>query len=299
VPGLLILPAAPLAGALAYAWVDPQGVVHSLSSDPNVNVKVGERGLGIASIDLAEDKRPFLRGSDVRHAATQPLDTELEFLLKTSTSADLDALREQLYGWFATASESSLTPGYLRVTRRDGTVRQRAYYYVSGLEGDFSAERLGAYWQTLTVQLRAADPVATDIADTTQHWELASLPTLAALNAGDQDAFPVWTLSGPLTSATFTSTALGKSFAFIFNLVTGKQVVIDTRPASLRPGMSVYDSDGVNRFSALGPNPDDPTHYAVWHLVPGANAMTVTMTGAVFGQTTLDLAYLQQYRALR
>lgn len=289
---VIVVPAAAAPpGILVYQWVDPGGTVRALSANSSVNVEVGERGLGFASVDLAEDKLPFFSGSIVRHAAVQPRMIEVPLLLRASSGASLEGLLDTVTGWFATATEQALTPGYLRVTRQDGTIRQVACYYVSGLEGDLSSERAGEIWQSVVIELKAPDPAGTDTEATTITYLPADLPSTVVMNGGQVEAYPVWTIQGPLTSVVLANLSTEESLTIVNTLAEGDSLTIDTRPAALRLTGSVVDGTGDSQFSKI------TAGFALWWLQAGANAISITLAGTG-GTTEVELSYLQRYRGL-
>ena len=298
-----LIPAEAAAGTLVYEWIDPTGVARALSglgTDP-VNVEVGERGLGLPGLELAEDKLPVNAGTVVRHANMQPRDIELPLLVQAATSSALEQLMDDLYDWFATADETSRTPGYLRVTRTDGTQRQAAFYYTGGLEGDLSQDRAGATWRSVVVNLHAPDPMTTDIEDTVEVYGSSDVGLdLSVMNGGKVDAFPIWTIVGPASAITIRNTSTGKGFALTadggLTLAAGDQVAIDTRPSSERTSQQVLGGDANSQFSKLAATVDGSSA-ELWALQPGQNHFTITMAGAT-GDTEIQLSYRQRYRAL-
>ena len=94
-------------------------------------------------------------------------------------------------------------------------------------------------------------------------------------NPGDVDAYPVWTLSGPFTSA---KVGVGDRAVDIpFAVAAGQTLVIDTTPSRLSAVIA-----GVDRTGDLGQS----TRYAA--VPPGANVpLTVVMAGD--GRIRVDL----------
>lgn len=298
----ILVPAASTPGTLVYEWVDPTGVVRALSGNASVNVEVGERGLGLPGLELVDEKLPNSAGSALRHANTQPRDVELPLLLEASSSSALEQLLDSVYDWFATADETTRTPGYLRVTRTDGTQRQVACYYTGdGLVGDLSSERAGATWQSVVINLRAPDPTTTDIEETVEVYGSADVGSeLSVINPGTMDAYPVWTITGPASAITVRNTTTGKAFALTasggLTLTAGDQVIVDTRPSGQRTTLQVVDQDGNGLFSKLEPTVDGNSA-SLWRLVTGQNRFTIDMDDAT-GDTEIQLSYLPRYRGL-
>jgi hypothetical protein len=288
---LVLVPSSPPSGTLVYEWVDPQGVVRALSEDDTVRVLHGERGLGHPDVGLSEDKLPFAPGTVLRHGMTEARRIELPIYFSAATPAALEALMDSVYGWFATATEVSRTPGYFRVTRRDDTQRQIACYYEGGLSGDLSFGHAGLAWQTATVRLKAPDPWATDIEPTTGSWDSTEWASFAVMNTGQIDAYPIWTITGPGAGIAIGNNTTGKAIGFAGSIAAGKTLTIDTRPSNQRTTVSVYDSDDVNRYADLIAISE------LWTLQAGSNSLAVSMSGAT-GATLVELSFLPRYRGL-
>lgn len=289
----IVVPQLGIPGTLVYEWIDPANVTRALSGNATVNVKVGQRGLGLPDVGLNEEKLPYAAGTQVRHASIASRRIDLPILFQAASSSSLEQLMDSVYSWFATASEETRTPGYLRITRADGTQRQIACYYDGGLEGDLAFPRAGDVWQEATVRLLAADPWATDVADTVHTWTAAQLPNQTIINTGQLDAFPIWTITGPVNlGQIFANTTTGLSFQINVAISSGGlSTHVDTRPASQRSNLAVYRDDGLALFRYIEPGS------VLWTLVPGQNNLAITLAGTS-GVTSIELRYRARYRGL-
>lgn len=291
---LLIPPLSP-AGILRYEWVDPGGTVRDLTweTSPQRFVSKGSLGLGMPELEIAADKLPFAGGSIVRHIGTQPARIELPITISEDSFPELIDVLDDLRGWFDTGDERALSPGFLRVTRPDDSVRQLACYYAGGLEGDLT--RGGPNNVTVVISLMAPDPWPTELADTVLTWTAAEAAAgVSVMNQGQLDAYPIWHITGPTATntTTITNTTTGKALTMNAATATGLGIVIDTRPASLRDNLIAYrDLDSLNVFSSLGATSK------LWWLAPGQNDITIALAGTD-GTTRVELAYLARYRGL-
>lgn len=278
---------------LVWEWVDPTGAVRPLSQNAMVNVEIGPRGLGMPDVRLSEEKLPYDRGTVVRHGMVEPRVIELPLHISAATAGGLESALDAVYGWFATADEQTRTPGYLRLTRFDGTQRQIACYYLDGLGGDLAPSKAGETWVDAVVTLKCPDPHPTAINAITVPWPSANWASFSVMNTGQVPAYPIWKITGPASStAIFNTTGVDVSVGFGETIAAGTYVTIDTRPASQRPGLQVYDSLGVNRYAGL------VVVGTLWPLVPGLNTMLFTTSGAT-GATAVELTYLPRFRSLR
>lgn len=291
----IVIPHMAPSGTVAFHWVDPGGVVRAISGSSNVAVKVGAQGLGAPGIALAEDKLPFAAGSLVRHASVQPREIDLPLIFgPVSSPAAMESLLDAAFSWFATADEQRRTPGYLRVTRADGTQRQVACYYVSGLEGDLSASRAGDVWQEAVIRLRSADPWATAIEPVEQTWITNPNENIEVINAGQLDAYPVWTITGPTSRLFAFNGTLNVGWQLILDdnpLPAGKTITVDLRPATQRTTTSWIDSDGNNRFSEL------QVTSVPWLLPPGQSNIAL-INSDTSSATSYTLSYVPRYYGL-
>lgn len=295
-PGVIILPSAAPPGTLRFDWIDPGGTTHDLThaTSPALFVSRGASGLGDVDVDLALEKIPNFSGSFVRHASVPPREIELPITVIEDSLGDLVSVADTLRSWFATASEASRTPGYLKITRPDGSVRKIAAYRTGGISGDLSEGAPNAL--LYVISLLCPDPYPTADADTVLTYGQADLGvTKSLLNPGQLDAYPIWRVTGPGSAITISDVTHNKSFALTagggLTLASGQTVTIDTRPTSLRTDLPVLDGDGVSQFSKLAATSN------LWHFPPGTTQFTIAITGAS-ASTAIELRYLARYRGL-
>lgn len=289
---MLYVPPAATTGVLRYEWVDPSDVVRDLTHDtsPNLFVSKGSIGLGTIGTELAEEKLPSGPGSVVRNVAIPSARIELPITIVEDSMSDLIDVVENLSEWFDTGDETRRTPGYLRITRPNDTVRQWMCYYAGGLEGDLS--RGGPNHVTYVVSLVAPDAWPTAPETEVHEWAPADWPNQSIMNDGQLPAYPIWTITGPGTNMSVQNNTTGKGFSLVYSLAAGKTVTVDTRPPSIRTTLPVQDSDLVNRYPALFPGSKVTNNW----LVPGLNSFTFTMIGTN-ADSRVGLEYLPRYRS--
>lgn len=291
------LPALPaVSGDLRFAWVDAGGTVRDLSraTSPDLFVTRGSRGLGAPPVELVLEKLPFTGGSVHRHTQTRPLEIDLPLYVRAASLNALAVKVGNLRSWFYTGDEQTRSLGYLRVTRPDDEVRQIGCVYAGGLEGDLSE---GApEWAPSVISLVAPDPYWTD-ADPTEHlYDASDLgDTLAVINPGDVDAYPVWTVGGPASSISITNASVGKSWALTASggvaLAEGDTLTVDTRPAGQRTTHQVTGDSGASLFDRIAHGG------ALWWLRPGQNNFVISAVGTS-ASTTFGLSFLPRYRGV-
>lgn len=289
----IIVPPLSAGSAPVIEWIDPTGTARLLTNADYCDVGYGVLGLGMPNFGLEADKLPFLSGSVVRHLTIPDRMITLPLRFKAETAAAMDDVMDDVHQWFATGDEQSQTPGYLRVTRRDGSQRQVRCFYRGGLEGNQSLGPSGQVWQYATIQLESVDPWAADPAESTVSWLAAGLAApVAVMNDGHLPAYTRFQISGPASNPIIlVNTTTGRTIRIEWDLPDDYVLYIDTRPAPYRDTLSIYDSTGVNRFDKLHPGS------FLWSLNPGSNTLDVTLTGTD-GGTSVALYWLQRYRGL-
>src|SRR6185503_7583931 len=157
----LFIPAAPVAGEMLIKWRDPNGVLRDLSrnTSPNLFVPAGSAGMGSVKFDITDEKYPLTAGTFIRQINTASRLIELPIVIHEDTFNGALLAAEDLHTWFQTGNESEKTPGYLEVTRPDGSVRKIAAYYTDGLTGDLSQG--GPNWFKTVARLYCPDPYPT------------------------------------------------------------------------------------------------------------------------------------------
>lgn len=292
--------------SVAFSLVDVAGVVHALDTTTGVNVLVGERGLGMPAFDVAGDKLPYAPGVALGRLATGPTVIELPIEVAAATSALLDALLDALRSWLLPGTERRTAPAtvFLRVTRSDGAAREIEAVYLSGLDGDGAAGV--ETWQDAVLSLRAPDPYWRDVAATivtftggsgVRSWwpyypydltPSAVFAEQSVANAGQVEAWPTWTITGPGSDPVLTNLTTGEALAFEgLDLAAGDVVTIDTgeRGATAK---TIRNQQGANLWSYV------PIASEMWPLAVGANAVRVQMSGTS-GASAVQLAYRKRW----
>jgi len=265
-----------------FVWTPPAGAAIDLSDDAAGYrvLAAGTRGLNNVTYEMATERHAGTDGTTVQAVTANPNEPTLGLMVQADSETEL---RGKVRG-LVRAMRPKAGAGRLTVTSDDGDSRTLTCYAVGGLEGDESPDTTlaGAWWKA-ALKLYAADPYWYG-AETSVTWSLVDLPAFFPLppmqlaastitgqktitNLGDEDAFPVWTITGPGVAPELVNTTTGRSIALDLTLAEGDAVHIDTRPGY----QSVRDGDGTNLFGALTTDP------ALWVLEPGANSVAVLM----------------------
>ncbi|MFG3582560.1 phage tail family protein [Streptomyces sp. NPDC047990] len=254
---------------------------------PSILMQPGATGLDAPPYELHMDDSPNLDGSIFRDSRAGARQVMLPLFLYGIDRRSILTLKRKLV--------TSLNPknGYcvLKFVESDGSTRYLNAYYAGGMEGNEALDSSGFHWIAYGIQLTAPDPWYYSEAEHAAQWAMGGtsqliggakfLPmqlsegfpaTKAAVieNEGDVEAWPVWTVKGPIRSISFTNDA-GRTFGFDApidgsNLVAaGRTLTIDTRPGY----KTMTDDQGANYFPLLKANPD------LWSVSTGDSLVTI------------------------
>lgn len=285
-------------GRITATWTDPAGVVWQLSDNsptgPGWFTVPGPSGWNATTYEIVTD--PYPRGGEqVRFVRAKPGRIVWPIYIYGDTHLAYVQRLRQIKKAFTSTVHRRL-PGTLTVTRPDSTARAIDCFYESGFEGE--AEQ-GWLFSTDAITLFAPDGYWRDIAPvTTVHSYVPGVdfldpfPTVSeslALgenevdNPGDVDAWPTWTITGPMAAIGATNNTTGYAFALNYGLAAGEQITISTfQPAVTGPA-------GQNLSQYL----DWPNAY-LWWLAPGPNQITFNVSGGDTG-TAVQVEFHPRY----
>lgn len=246
-------------GITSMSWTAWNGTTWDLrGSDGVVLMRDGVRGLAFPPVEHYRTESPAVAGSRWRGWRASNREVFWAVLVFSDASSD-DWVRRDSKWW---ASMHPEHPGVWEITTSAGTRRLRCRFLSDGDHSyEYDPTRLGeAYYG---VRLIADQPyweadqiVSPEWGQTTEReffpgppfWVGAgqSLSTATISNPGDVPAYPVWTLTGPITTATV---GVGtRTVSVPFTIPDGMTLTIDSRPES----RSAVDSTGADRTSQLG-----------------------------------------------
>jgi hypothetical protein len=288
---------AALAGSIQWFIVSTDGVVHDLTwqVDRQIFVPKGTKGLGSADVELILEKLPFSPGSKLRYIRTSPKEINLPLVVSKPTLIEAMIAAENVRSWFYTGDERNSSPAFLRIKRpQDDVTRQIAVYYNGGLGGDL--EEGSPTFIPYVIQLVAPDPTWTDMEPTELLYDDTDVGNVLVItNPGDYDAYPVWTIGGPITNVKINNLTTNKFIEFTTGSLVvplGEFIIIDTRPPTERTLLPVTDQDGISLYNLLTSSSSLETWFS-----PGANQIQITASGTS-ASTTIALSYLPRYRGV-
>lgn len=289
-----------LVGGIYATWEDPDHRVWNLTTiDDDAHrwfTTNGPAGWSAPPYELVTD--PLSRGGvNLRFVRAEPARINWPLHIWGETHVDFVSNYHTIRRAFMLSLHRQ-TPGVLTVQRADGQTREIEAYYETGFEG-----AAGEGWTSANpvVGLLCPDPYWRDATDTVlpflydeggsflapyPHVSSASLGTTTVYVDGDVEAWPVWTVTGPLVALTATNETTGQSFQMTYTLGSGQQLTITTNPpAATGPaGQSIVSS--LNWPSAY-----------LWPLVSGDNDITFSVSGAGSG-TAVQLAFRNRYEGV-
>lgn len=285
-------------------WVDPDGVSTTLHGGAGVFAVWNVSGRFSPPAEFEEEGIPEGDGARLLAVHHGPNDIVLPVWLQAATQAELRTSVRALV--------SSMNPkrgdGTLRITSPLGDQREVVCRVVTGLEG---AERIGDTTgdaaQMLPLVFRAHDPYWQDAADTMSGpWTVGSSPgsffpmfpvrlassevfaQVTVVNSGDEDAWPVWTITGPGLNPKLVNLTTGKTLNLAsYTIAAGEVVTIDTRPTGASR-KTVTSSTAGNLYSKVTG--------ALWPFVRGSNSVSIEMGGGT-AASSVQVARRNRYLA--
>ncbi|QBI53420.1 phage distal tail protein [Streptomonospora litoralis] len=284
-------------------WTSAQGVTTVLTAPEAGYVAMpGVRGLDLPPYQLYRRESGALDGDVVTGVRAEPREVFVPIRVWGASREEARGRRRQLARDVDPQPTNLGGAGRLTVTEFDGTSRWIEAHYTEGMEGSEGQDEAGLCWANYGITWMAANPYWSR-PTRTLFWRaqesadrfLPILPLEVVSGAvigegmeiaivGTARAWPVWTLTGPLSSGTvLRSVTLGKELTLDRELTGGDTIVIDTRPR--RKSVTLNGSTNAYGDLALGS--------ALWPLAPTVNEIDVIATGVGEG-TEVALSYTPQ-----
>lgn len=284
-----------------FEWIDADGASLTISG-PGITtyaVEMPASGRYMPKIRTQSDGVPGQPGGRWRRSDHDVRDFVLPLAVAGTSEANLRALlRDLMYRMDPTRGQ-----GRIRVTSPAGDQREITCLYAAGLEGDEKEESTGLQFQSFPLAMTAYDPYWYDVSPTSETFTTSAVAVFfpifplrltasqlvvddSVTNAGDVDAWPVWTITGPGSSIKLTNLTTSQSIYFpSLTLGNDETITVDTRPNI----KSVLLGDGTNMYPYL-----DSSSF-LWALRRGGNAIRLEMTGADYTSTSLTISFYQRW----
>ena len=287
------------------------GVVHSLTDDITCNVLETD-GVGLPPLHRITERGPQQHGDSDQGFR---LDPRIVTLLLRLSPPSMLVKRDALMAYFKPRD----TAISLRWTRDDLAVRQLDCHYVAQL--GLSLDAKYRYLMKVPAQFKSAGSLSDNAAFYDPVWQSVIFAIAGGADAleipleipfgigaslldvsqpiaypGTWRAYPLITVTGPVTSLVITNNATGEKLDWGANAIAGgAQRIVDLRYAR----KTVVDGSGVDKFSEL----TSDSNAATWHLAEdpdapgGVNVVHVTGTG-ITAATAVSIQYLTRYISL-
>ncbi|SBT64214.1 Phage tail protein [Micromonospora sediminicola] len=275
-------------------WIAPDGTEWPLTNDSTLFFTLNAvTGWGAAPINIVADDHPR-GGTRVRHIQPQPRTITWPLRVRADTHLELVA------GWRALSNAFTQTrrlgPGRLRIMRPNGDAREILAYYQQGFDGEPGQ---GHTYDTAVLSLYCEDPFwravrplslpyayGTAVSYLSPYLTVSPssvLGTATAVNEGNVEAWPTWTIVGPATAVVATNLSTGEAFTLTGTLTAGQVATITTDPPAVRgPG----GANWTGKLTWPGAQ--------LWALQPGLNNVEFAVAGAAAG-TAITLSYVPRY----
>lgn len=246
--------------AMDVQWLGADGTLWLLT-DPSSPMRLmpGIRGLEAGPIERWTSDAPGVAGTRYRGHRALPREVFLPVYLRAASSVEWAAVRRSWDAGMSPDDEGVLTvtvAGQRRhlpcrwVSTEPAWTRDPLLAARSAV-GEY-LEASGAYWQADPISRRWVASAEADFfmpagsGGVFQITPSNETGTATIANPGDVPAWPVWTVRGPLTSATIGVAAA--EIEIPFPLALGEWLQIDTRPDR----QAVVDHTGADRVADLG-----------------------------------------------
>lgn len=282
------------------SFTDPGGVTTLLTDwERGWVVQPGAKGLDMPGYAMATDESPGIDGYEVRQVRAEGKTITLPIAFWANDSRAAYKARRRA---FIRSLNPKRGQGTLTLTEPDGAQRSIGVRYQDGMEGDESLDAAGARWCISALVFAVPSPYWSG-GEVTTTWRtdpggdffpflplvVGDSQVLGAVtvdNDGDDDAFPVWSISGPATTVTLTNVTTGQALVLTRTITGADTIVIDTRERQ--------QTALLNGITNLWPDLSDDS--ALWPLETGINELTLTVAGST-SDTSVQMTYQPRYLA--
>jgi hypothetical protein len=289
---------------LNISYIDPDGNSWNLSDRLMANGYICTAIGGIEGIPVSMQTVPLLDGTAVpTFYLPQPGSITLGLLVGTPETSndenDYYALLDRVARAFLSRRNELPAPGYIRVQRPNGSVRQIAVYTTSGLDTPDTQIHYTAYAFTF----QTPDPYWTDLTQQQLLFTISAVPGILPIlpvqlaggtvigsatvnNGGNALAWPEWTITGPGTPI-IRNVTTGRQWSLNTSIPSGQVIKVVTKPGAQ---YAVNVSTGVNIWDQLVLS----SLRDLWSLVGGINSVSLSMPGSS-ADTTISMSWTNRW----
>lgn len=281
------------------SWIDAFGTEIPLTD--NYKVLSGMQGRFMPPLEMVEEEVPLQAGSRLRTIKVLPRDIDIPLYILADSEKDLRLKMRSFLRVFNPLNGN----GTIKVTAPDGTIREIACRYISGLEGKEDRDSKGVYWQIVLLVFRAFDPFWYESGTIVKTFKMAeSQATFFPMfplrltsstvfadatveNTGDVETWPEWIITGPGENLTIRNMTTGEVVQLDHidaKLGAGEILTINTKPFA----KTIEKNNGMNIFHTL------TDESSLWSLVEGYNNIRIEMANAT-SESSIQLTYRHRY----
>ena len=204
----------------------------------------------------------------------------------------------------AKLTQDTLGPTTISALYSDNSSLTLEAHYSGGAEGNWNNETTGLVWCRWVMTFQAPQPFwqsadSQTFTVTAGNTGRGLLPQLSKLkvsssqsfgivsvtNNADVEAYPIWTIRGPIAGLVITNGT--DSFGFNVTVADGKTYVVDTEAGT------VTDESGANKYSILNPAPK------LFPFQPGVSNIEIRATEASTSSATfISCSYSLRYEVV-
>jgi hypothetical protein len=244
--------------------------------EQNFLLNPGMSGFGIPSTSVRIDESAG-DGGVWRHSKRGIRELDIPI---TVIGTDRNEVQEKLRR-LAKITQDKTGATQLIATYSDGKQLKLEMHYVAGGESKWGGDDSGVTWCRWVMSFRAPQPYW--VSTSTESFSIrsgntgrgllpqlsklrvsssSSLGTVTVSSSADVEAYPVWTITGPVTS--FTASNGTQTFSFPGVIVSGETLYVNTQTGE------VTDNSGANAYARLGSAPK------LFPIQPGVTTIEIT-----------------------
>lgn len=267
-------------------WQRPDGGTIDLTDGVKYNILQGVDGRFMPPFEFISDPVYTYPGEVVRSRKTKPREVKLPIVVMGATSADMRANLRSLTNSFGTMYDV----GKLKVVTDDAKTFMLNCYFSGGMTLEESTNTGNSTFRIFDATFTAYDPYWFNPVENVASWwdpQGALTGDHIIYNNGDVDAWPIWSITGPLTDVLIRREGTPDVLSISYTLSDyWHYIYVDTRPLN----RSVLANHVTNIFSSVNLGSE------LFPLAPGANTLNFTVTQSSYdAHTWISCRWVDRY----
>jgi len=289
-------------------WVDPDDNEFDFTDGVNYFITRGQLGHLMEPFQILYQTAPDIPGAIEQEVVAMPRTLTIPLFMQEDSRQDFIDRNRAL----AKALSPKRGLGYLKHVDQDAENRLLYCKYMGGLTGDTNVSLNGSTWAISILQFQALDPNWYSDTPISHNLSLSEagdffpiLPftlgdssifsQVTINNTGDINAYPVFTILGPIQDFEAQNVTTGKAFKLDYSVIGSEIVTVDCRPRKIsEPGfIAVSNDDGDNLYPYL--TKENPAS-ELFYLEPGYNVIKV-LGGSTTINTDIDIDIIPAFHS--